>query len=183
MFMTSKTQHVAARAASIGVSKVTLTSDRVGKRNTIQVAVRVRPLNEKEAAQGSNACVDVTGTRIQLAEKQFDFDAVFDTTAEQENVYSTLVKPLLDEFFNGYNATVFAYGQTGSGKTYTMGNESVSNGTSTDRGIVPRVIENIFERVDKLKNSHQIVVKLSYLEILNEEIIDLAIKSPSGMVS
>ena len=83
MFMTSKTQHVAARAASIGVSKVTLTSDRVGKRNTIQVAVRVRPLNEKEAAQGSNACVDVTGTRIQLAEKQFDFDAVFDTTAEQ----------------------------------------------------------------------------------------------------
>uniref|UniRef100_A0AAV1U3M5 Kinesin-like protein n=1 Tax=Peronospora matthiolae TaxID=2874970 RepID=A0AAV1U3M5_9STRA len=162
---------------------MTSTSDRVSQRNTIQVAVRVRPLNEKEAAHGSKACVDVTDTSIQLAEKQFDFDAVFDTTAEQENVYSTLVKPLLDEFFSGYNATVFAYGQTGSGKTYTMGNESASNRPSTDRGIVPRVIENIFELVDKLKNSHQVVVKLSYLEILNEEIIDLAVKSPSGMVS
>ena len=27
-----------------------------------------------------------------------------------------------------------------------MGNESVSNGTSTDRGIVPRVIENVRDR-------------------------------------
>ena len=31
------------------------------------------------------------------------------------------MQPLVDSWFEGYNATVLAYGQTGSGKTYTMG--------------------------------------------------------------
>lgn len=39
----------------------------------------------------------------------------------QADVYSRCVAPLVDGFFNGYNATVMAYGQTGSGKTFTMG--------------------------------------------------------------
>lgn len=35
-------------------------------------------------------------------------------------VYSTVVKPMIEEVIKGYNCTVFAYGQTGTGKTYTM---------------------------------------------------------------
>jgi kinesin family protein 4/21/27 len=55
--------------------------------------------------------------------------------------------PLLDGIFAGYNATVLAYGQTGSGKTFTMGTTSGHNtATSANRGIVPRVMEKIFEQ-------------------------------------
>ena len=82
-FLTSKMQPAAARAASTSGLKTAATSDRVAKRNTIQVAVRVRPLSKTEAAQGSDACVEATDTGIRLAEKRFDFDAVFDTTAQQ----------------------------------------------------------------------------------------------------
>lgn len=35
------------------------------------------------------------------------------------------VQPLIDAFFQGFNATVFAYGQTGSGKTYTIGEANI----------------------------------------------------------
>lgn len=38
----------------------------------------------------------------------------------QEEVYTECVVPLLDDFLDGYNATVLAYGQTGTGKTFTM---------------------------------------------------------------
>jgi len=32
-----------------------------------------------------------------------------------------MVRPLMDQVWAGYSATVLAYGQTGAGKTYTMG--------------------------------------------------------------
>jgi kinesin family member 5 len=43
----------------------------------------------------------------------------------------------------GYNGGVFVYGQTGSGKTYTMQGDLSSDGFQ-DRGLVPRILEEIF---------------------------------------
>jgi hypothetical protein len=109
--------------------------------DAVQVAVRVRPLSRAEASQGSELCVDVVDSSVLLAEKQFDFDAALPAAVQQvqwpqssvltsvcagadvavcvwqESVYATLVAPMIEQFFDGYNATVFAYGQTGSGKT------------------------------------------------------------------
>lgn len=51
----------------------------------------------------------------------FCFDNVFDESNTQETIYELIVKPLVHNFKNGYNCTVFTYGQTGTGKTYTMG--------------------------------------------------------------
>lgn len=50
---------------------------------------------------------------------------------------------VLDNAFNGYNACLFAYGQTGSGKSYSI----VGNGEN--KGIIPRVCEEIFKRMTK----------------------------------
>ncbi|KAG2786863.1 hypothetical protein Pcac1_g4047 [Phytophthora cactorum] len=160
--MAAKTQDA---AASTGESSA--------KSDAVQVAVRVRPLSTSEASQGSKACVQVEDASILLAEKRFHFDAVFSATTQQEIVYTTLVAPMVDKFFCGYNATVFAYGQTGSGKTFTMGNDFGSSGARNDRGVIPRVIESVFEKINASRNSQHFVVKLSYLEILNEEIHDL----------
>lgn len=38
--------------------------------------------------------------------------------ANQEKVFKTMVLPLMDQIFLGYNACLLAYGQTGSGKSY-----------------------------------------------------------------
>jgi kinesin family protein 6/9 len=56
-------------------------------------------------------------------------------------VYKVVAAPLVVDFLDGYNGTVFAYGQTGSGKTFTMS----GGGPSWDeRGIIPRVFTHLF---------------------------------------
>ena len=69
----------------------------------------------------------------------------------------------------GYNGTVFAYGQTGCGKSFTM--QGVHN-PATQRGIIPRSFEHIFEAIDASENM-KYLVHASYLEIYNEDIHDL----------
>lgn len=99
-------------------------------RSSVQVAVRVRPLSASEEAQASEACVQAVGTLVLLGGsggKQFDFDAAFPPQVQQQQVYEQLVAPLIDRFFDGYNATVFAYGQTGSGKTVINAGAHISD--------------------------------------------------------
>ena len=50
----------------------------------------------------------------------FTFDRIFKPDSEQKDVFDTTTRPILEDMFAGYYATVFAYGQTGSGKTWTM---------------------------------------------------------------
>lgn len=75
--------------------------------------------------------------------------------------------------FEGYNATILAYGQTSSGKTFTMGTSDQAGLSEEEIGIVPRVINFIFSEIDKRKAKAEFVVKVSFLEIYNEEIHDL----------
>lgn len=69
----------------------------------------------------------------------------------------------------GYNSTVFAYGQTGCGKSFTM--QGVTDPAS-QRGIIPRAFEHIFEAVSVAEGTKYLVLA-SYLEIYNEDIRDL----------
>ena len=61
---------------------------------------------------------------------------------------------------------MFAYGQTGCGKSFTM--QGVLD-PSSQRGIIPRAFEHIFEAVSVAENTKYLVLA-SYLEIYNEEI-------------
>jgi hypothetical protein len=67
---------------------------------------------------------------------------------------------------------VFAYGQTGSGKTHTI------FGREDDRGLLPRSLIHIFERIEEEHRSTEYLVKVSFLEIYNETVMDLI--DPSG---
>ena len=138
---------------------------------SVRVAVRVRP---QLPGEDMRVCLFKTKGQPQLVlgkERSFTFDHVFDQKSRQDQVHSSCVTPLVDAFFQGFNATVFAYGQTGSGKTFTMG--SASPGAIEQRGIIPRAIDEIFARVEKLKATHRFSLRISFLEIYNEEIRDL----------
>jgi len=54
-----------------------------------------------------------------------------------------------------------------------MGSGHTSGLTEEEHGIIPRVISLIFEEVDKRKKRSEFIVKCSFLEIYNEELIDL----------
>ncbi|KAM7374073.1 hypothetical protein PAMP_006750 [Pampus punctatissimus] len=72
-----------------------------------------------------------------------------------------------------YHATVLAYGQTGSGKTFSMGGTYTSaQENDPSVGVIPRVIRRIFEEREK-RTDCEFVLAVSYLEIYNEDVLDL----------
>ncbi|KIJ56657.1 hypothetical protein M422DRAFT_22805 [Sphaerobolus stellatus SS14] len=100
-------------------------------------------------------------------DRRFLFDRVFDTDAQQRDVFEETAKPLLDGLFDGYNATVFAYGATGCGKTYTI------SGTDYDPGLIYLTMAELFQQIEDRKDELVIDVAVTFLEIYNEEIRDL----------
>ncbi|CAM9514779.1 unnamed protein product, partial [Ectocarpus sp. 13 AM-2016] len=121
-----------------------------GVTEAVRVAVRVRPMSEREEAAGlqrvvsvdddekSMSVVDPTAFAAALAlerdgreqvessmwAKRFSFDRCFGGEDEggdgQEKVFEEVGAAVINQAFSGYNSTVFAYGQTGSGKSFTM---------------------------------------------------------------
>ena len=74
---------------------------------------------------------------------------------------------------------MLAYGQTGSGKTYTMGSGTNYATEENELGIIPRVIKEIFNEKEKRKENTECLLKVSFLEIYNEDIVDLLDQSRS----
>uniref|UniRef100_G1QJE0 Kinesin family member 4A n=1 Tax=Nomascus leucogenys TaxID=61853 RepID=G1QJE0_NOMLE len=142
----------------------------------VRVALRCRPLVPKEISEGCQMCLSFVPGEPQVVvgtDKSFTYDFVFDPSTEQEEVFNTAVAPLIKGVFKGYNATVLAYGQTGSGKTYSMGGAYTAEQENEPTvGVIPRVIQLLFKEIDK-KSDFEFTLKVSYLEIYNEEILDL----------
>ncbi|KAB0396778.1 hypothetical protein E2I00_007795, partial [Balaenoptera physalus] len=141
----------------------------------VRVALRVRPLLPKELLHGHQSCLRVEPGhgRVTLGrDRHFGFHVVLDEDAGQEAVYQACVQPLLEAFFEGFNATVFAYGQTGSGKTYTMGEASVASLHEDEQGIIPRAMAEAFKLIDE-NDLLDCLVHVSYLEVYKEEFRDL----------
>lgn len=88
-------------------------------------------------------------------------------------MYEATTRPLLDNVFDGYNATVFAYGATGCGKTHTI------TGTVQQPGIIFMTMQELFERIGECGEDKHTEISLSYLEIYNETIRDLLSVAPS----
>ena len=144
---------------------------------TFKVAVRVRPLSEKEQGQGRivelqedqrvlvfdpPGRVDA-GRTCRTKNMRFYYDRVFDERATNAQIYEETVAPLLDKLLEGFNLTVFAYGPTGSGKTYTI------QGSEGDEGVMQRLIRALFA---KTKAKHA-TLSASFMEIYNEQVNDL----------
>ncbi|XP_051034980.1 chromosome-associated kinesin KIF4A isoform X2 [Phodopus roborovskii] len=142
----------------------------------VRVALRCRPLVSKEINEGCQTCLSFVPGEPQVivgTDKSFTYDFVFDPSTEQEEVFNTAVAPLIKGIFKGYNATVLAYGQTGSGKTYSMGGAyTAEQEHESTIGVIPRVIQLLFKEINE-KCDFEFTLKVSYLEIYNEEILDL----------
>ncbi|KAK8800778.1 hypothetical protein WA158_000103 [Blastocystis sp. Blastoise] len=144
--------------------------------SNIQVAVRFRPFTKDEKSLTSGPpfkCNRFTNEVITVPGKgesvTYDFDNVFAPSTKQEEVFEKVARPVIDDMLLGYNCTIFAYGQTGTGKTYTMeGNFD----DPSQYGIIPRSVNYIFQQLSVF-NPKQYHVKISFLEIYNEELYDL----------
>ena len=155
----------------------------------ILVAVRIRPLNQKEELISTEETISVENkntillkdpnnyintNNIRTKEQFLTFDYVFDKNETQENIFTNTTKFLINGIVNGYNATVFAYGATGAGKTYTM------LGNDDNPGIMPYTLKELFNEI-KLYPEKEFKIKLWYLEIYNENIRDLLVNHSENL--
>jgi kinesin family member C2/C3 len=138
-------------------------------KGNIRVYCRVRPL----AADEAEDCVrfpDENELEFWDAErstfKSFEFERVFLPSSTQEEVFDD-VSGLIQSCMDGFSVCMFAYGQTGSGKTFTM------EGTAECRGVNPRSMQLLFERIAQSQKEFSYTVSMSMLEIYNESIRDL----------
>jgi kinesin family protein 5 len=141
------------------------------QKGRVFVAVRVRPPNANE--NPTDAAVACDGSVVHLESrmgesKPYNFDAVFGEKSTQDQIFKRIGAPVVESALEGYNGALLAYGQTGSGKTYTLGN----NLDEKERGITPRAIAMIFDRIAADKK-HSYSVHLSYVQIYCEMIQDL----------
>ncbi|TMW56625.1 hypothetical protein Poli38472_006635 [Pythium oligandrum] len=138
----------------------------------VQVAVRCRPLNEREKNTGRPAIVQCRPNSNEIAvakRRNYTFDKVYGQYSTQKDVFKSTIKPVVDEALAGYNCTVFAYGQTGTGKTHTMQGDLSPD--HEDAGIIPRAVRYIFEVLQA--SAQEFSVKVSFLQLYNEELKDL----------
>jgi hypothetical protein len=145
--------------------------------SAIQVFIRVRPPTARENADeevlagpawtwDERTLVDAEDGNA--SRKAYSFDRVFGVQSSNGEVYNGVAKRVVGMAIGGFNGTVFAYGQTGSGKTHSM------LGTSRDPGIVPRAIHDVFKSIEAGSAAGgEFLVRVSYLEVYNEEIGDL----------
>lgn len=87
-------------------------------------------------------------------------------------LHSKDIKFLVTVRFTVISGTILAYGQTGTGKTFTM------MGNNSCPGIIPNSFAHIFDHISKCQQDKTFLVRVSYLEIYNEEIRDLLAKNP-----
>ncbi|XP_058574807.1 kinesin-like protein KIF17 isoform X5 [Neofelis nebulosa] len=146
---------------------------------SVKVVVRCRPMNQRERELNCQPVVTVDSARGQCfiqnpgaadePPKQFTFDGAYHMDHFTEQIYNEIAYPLVEGVTEGYNGTIFAYGQTGSGKSFTM--QGLPD-PSSQRGIIPRAFEHVFESIQCAENT-KFLVRASYLEIYNEDVRDL----------
>ncbi|XGW09291.1 hypothetical protein V3C99_011530 [Haemonchus contortus] len=159
--------------------------------SSVKVAVRVRPFNQREIANGSRCIIGMNGTTTTISGStpdkchSFNFDHSYWSYsrddahfASQTQVYQDLGVEMLEHAFEGYNVCIFAYGQTGGGKSYTMMGKP---GDESEMGIIPRLCNDLFARVKSCTDSNvQYSVEVSYMEIYCERVKDLLNPNSGG---
>ncbi|XP_076240537.1 kinesin-like protein Klp61F [Calliopsis andreniformis] len=173
---------------------MSMNNTRTGKKDKyqhIQVSVRVRPINNIERNSKSKDIVEIPNDKELIVHerpqdkysKKFKFDNVFGPSSKQIDVYNAVVSPLLEQVLAGYNCTVLAYGQTGTGKTFTM--EGINNDSTlhwrsdSTAGIIPRSLSHLFDELQS-SESPEYRIRVSFLELYNEELFDLLSPNDDG---
>lgn len=145
-----------------------------GNEDSIKVVARFRPLNDSEERAGSKFIVTFPHNKddqlVNIGGKVYQFDNILKPNVTQEKVYNTAARDIVKDVLNGYNGTIFAYGQTSSGKTHTM--EGVI-GDPNLQGIIPRIIQDIFNHIYNMEENLEFHIKVSYFEIYMDKIRDL----------
>lgn len=144
------------------IEKTKLQHSIQSKIGCIAVGCRIRP-TFKEETEATFALSDqqvVVKDNVHGLCKDFQFSFVYGP--KDGHIYQEIM-PLVHSACQGRQCCIFAYGQTNAGKSYTM-----SGNDKQVKGVYQLAAGTIFEQ-----KSPKAMVKMSMVEIYNEDIMDL----------
>lgn len=137
----------------------------------------VQVLSDREIALISNAA----------CESKYKFNAIFSEYIHQDEAYNVILVPIIHDFIQGYNCTLFLYGTNRNDATNAAStNMSLFSSTPNALSSIPSIPKSpddamtgliscamyrLFEHLTQLELSSSI--RISYLEIHDEELFDL----------
>ena len=169
----------------LSTNLTTETTDNKERNKNIRVYVRFRPFNiietellstgvgweTPEYKENEIVTIKTNKNNNDNNGPSFKFDKVFNSETPQVEIYNYVGKEIVKDVMDGYNGTIFAYGQSGSGKTFTMYGKDIDDEES--KGLIPRIVSNIFDYVENCDENTNFQFKLSVLQIYKEVIYDL----------
>nr|KAJ0217540.1 hypothetical protein LSAT_V11C300125910 [Lactuca sativa] len=141
---------------------------------SICVCARFRPLNSRE--DGEAICITRSDSQsFSIKDEKdeqymFSFDKVFYEDSEQADVYEFLAGPIVRDAVNSINGTIITYGQTGAGKTFTMEGANILEADNLKKGLLPRVVDELFDAINGCGEATAYKIKLSMVEIYMERV-------------
>ncbi|KAI3697799.1 hypothetical protein L6452_30896 [Arctium lappa] len=131
----------------------------------INFAVRARPLSPEDAKTNPWRIAD-NSILFTIPPNKFNFDRIFSEDCSTFDVYESRMKYIVSAAIGGFNGTIFSYGQTNSGKSHTM------RGSSVEPRVIPLAVHDLFDMIQQEMDC-EFLLRMSYMEIYNEEINDL----------
>ncbi|KAL0425695.1 UNVERIFIED_CONTAM: Kinesin-like protein KIN-1 [Sesamum radiatum] len=156
----------------------------------IRVSALFRPLSLKEKSEhGDSVSIRAIDTESFIfkvensfvafvqdekeEEIKFHFDRVFFQGSQQADIYEFLALPIVKGVVNGVNGAIITYGQTGAGKTYSMEGPGITECNEEQKGLLPRVVDGLFNAIKLSDDMTRYTIKLSMVEIYLERVRDL----------
>ncbi|GFR31404.1 chromosome-associated kinesin KIF4 [Trichonephila clavata] len=136
----------------------------------ISPSLRCRPLIAKE--RPSLYPINLRFNTVSIDRRMYNFHRVFDPRSKNEDIFRELVFEKIDDLIKGYNVAFMTYGPSKTGKSYTMGTFYNRQKEIKDPGIIPRTVTEIFRRI---RNDEQYTIKISFVEMVDEEVYDLLV--------
>lgn len=139
----------------------------------IETAVRIcpSPYNNNEIL-----CVqpNTYNNTVQLGNAQnYPANHVIPADCCQSRVFTTVISPLLNYFFEGCDVSVVTTGQSGTGKTYTLLGPGLHCALSeSEHGVIPRFIREVFMRIMQNRDRNS-SIHITWSQICGENVQDL----------
>ena len=133
----------------------------------ITVHAKLEKINEKK--EKSNFIYDSKKITNKKTKEIFNFDSIINQSLTNKDIFKKLIKNNLSYLLKGINISIISYGQINKDKNYLF------NGLKNSyEGLIQFSIKELF---NLLKNKNSLInkyeIKISYIEISDEEINDL----------
>lgn len=137
----------------------------------INVYIRFKP---SSSPNESNFQINSNSLYNNKTNETFHFDNIIPHSISNETLYENVIKDTISSLFKGINISIFTYGQTSTGKSYTM------KGKNDEHGLISLMLKDILSYIEESLLS-KCTVKISYIEIYNENINDILTPSKKNL--